>query len=67
MGNQAGMGAAANVLGLVHLAANRSQRALDAFSSALSALGAHPRSVRAGDFAMVKANLAWPMNGPATP
>ena len=48
-------GGAANVLGLVHLAAGRPERAVDAF---LTALTAHPRSIRADGYALVKGNLA---------
>lgn len=51
----AGYGACANLLGLVHLGANRPADARDAFADAL---GAHPRSVRPGEHAMAKANLA---------
>jgi tetratricopeptide (TPR) repeat protein len=53
--DQAGLGAAANVLGLTHLAAGRPPDAVEAFRTAVAA---HPRSLRPGDFAMAKANLA---------
>jgi tetratricopeptide (TPR) repeat protein len=55
LGDQPGLGAAANALGLVHLAAGRIPDATEAFGAAL---GAHPRSVRPAEYAMVKANLA---------
>lgn len=51
----AGLGASANLLGLVQLAADRPDDAVTAFRDAL---GAHPRSVRPGEHAMAKANLA---------
>jgi tetratricopeptide (TPR) repeat protein len=51
----AGLGAAANLLGLVHLGADRPDDAVTAFRDAL---GAHPRTVRPGEHAMAKANLA---------
>ncbi|MEP6476441.1 MAG: tetratricopeptide repeat protein [Actinomycetota bacterium] len=54
-GDQAGSGASANALGLVHMAAGRLPDAVDSFRAAAAA---HPRSVRAHDFAMAKANLA---------
>jgi len=54
-GDPAGYGGAANALGLVHLAADRTEEAIEAFRQAA---GAHPRSVRPAEFAMAKANLA---------
>ena len=54
-GDQPGVGAAANVLGLVELAAGDPMKAADAFRTAVAG---HPRSVRPGEFAMAKANLA---------
>ncbi|MPZ66919.1 MAG: tetratricopeptide repeat protein [Pseudonocardiaceae bacterium] len=51
----AGLGASANLLGLVHLGADRPDDAVAAFRDAL---GAHPRTVRPGEHAMAKANLA---------
>jgi tetratricopeptide (TPR) repeat protein len=54
-GDQAGIGAAANVLGLVELAADTPGKAADAFRTAVAG---HPRSLRPGEFAMAKANLA---------
>jgi tetratricopeptide (TPR) repeat protein len=51
----AGTGAAANVLGLAHLALGNAAAAVDAFGRALAW---HPRSVRPAEHAMVKANLA---------
>ena len=53
--DEPGRGGAANVLGLAHLAAGRPERAIEAF---LTALSAHPRSIRAEGYALVKANLA---------
>jgi tetratricopeptide (TPR) repeat protein len=54
-GDEAHRGAAANALGLACLAKGRPDEAIDAFQRALAA---HPRSVRPGDYAMAKANLA---------
>ncbi len=54
-GDTAGLGASANLLGLVHLGAARPEDAVTAFQDAI---GANPRSVRAGEHAMAKANLA---------
>jgi hypothetical protein len=54
-GDQAGVGAAANLLGLVELAVGDPVRAAEAFRTAVAA---HPRSLRPGEFAMAKANLA---------
>ena len=54
-GDMAGGGAAANMLGLTHLAAGQNEAACTAFHDAL---GAHPRSVRPAENAMVRANLA---------
>jgi tetratricopeptide (TPR) repeat protein len=54
-GDQAGIGAAANVLGLVELAAGDPMKGADAFRTAVAG---HPRSLRPGEFAMAKANLA---------
>jgi tetratricopeptide (TPR) repeat protein len=54
-GDASGLGATANALGLAFLAAGRADAAVDAFQRAL---GAHPRSVRPGEYAMAKANLA---------
>jgi hypothetical protein len=45
----------ANVLGLVELAAGDPLKAADAFRTAVAG---HPRSLRPGEFAMAKANLA---------
>lgn len=50
-----GLGASANLLGLVHLGADRPEEAVTAFKDAI---GANPRTVRAGEHAMAKANLA---------
>src|SRR5919201_5850319 len=65
-GDQAGVGAAANVLGLVELAASDPMKAADAFRTAVAG---HPRSVRPGEFAMAKANLAvaWERAGDHAP
>lgn len=49
------LGTAANALGLALMAAGRTADAVDAFGLAVAA---HPRSVRAAEFAMAKANLA---------
>lgn len=54
-GDAAGLGASANLLGLMHLGADRPDDAVAAFRDAL---GAHPRTVRPGEHAMAKANLA---------
>jgi tetratricopeptide (TPR) repeat protein len=54
-GDTAGLGGSANLLGLVHLGAGRPADAVAAFRDAI---GAHPRSVRPGEHAMAKANLA---------
>ncbi len=54
-GDAAGLGAAANALGLVHLAAERPAAAVESLRTALAC---HPRSVRPAELAMVKANLA---------
>jgi len=54
-GDAPGLGSAANILGLVHLAADRPREAVDAL---LLALAGHPRSIRPEGFAMAKANLA---------
>ena len=54
-GDQAGVGTAANLLGLVELAAGDPTKAADAFRTAVAG---HPRSLRPGEFAMAKANLA---------
>lgn len=53
--DEPGRGGAANVLGLVHLAAGRPEPAIEAF---LTALTAHPRSIRPEGYALVKGNLA---------
>lgn len=53
--DDAGAGAAANVLGLARLALGQPEAAVEAFHGAL---GWHPRSVRPVDHAMAKANLA---------
>jgi tetratricopeptide (TPR) repeat protein len=55
VGDLPALGAAANALGLALLAAGRAD---DAVASLLDALGAHPRTVRPVEWAMVKANLA---------
>jgi tetratricopeptide (TPR) repeat protein len=54
-GDEAARGAAANALGLARLAAGRAAEAIDAFRLAAAA---NPRSIRPGEFAMAKANLA---------
>lgn len=54
-GDGAGAGSAANVLGLAHLAIGEVDDAVGAFRDAV---GMHPRSVRPGEHAMAKANLA---------
>jgi len=54
-GDLPGLGAAANALGLAHLAADDLAAAVSEFSRAV---GAYPRSLRAAEHAMVKANLA---------
>ncbi|MBA3782266.1 MAG: tetratricopeptide repeat protein [Nocardioides sp.] len=54
-GDLPGLGAAANALGLAHLAAGEAAAAVREFSRAV---GAYPRSLRAPEHAMVKANLA---------
>ncbi len=51
----AGLGAAANTLGLVHLALGRAKDAVEILGTAASA---HPRTVRPEGHAMAKANLA---------
>lgn len=55
LGDQPGLGGAANVLGLAHLAADQPTDAVTAFR--LSA-AANPRSLRPPEYAMAKANLA---------
>jgi tetratricopeptide (TPR) repeat protein len=59
-GDQAAMGAAANGLGLIELARGTPAHAVERFRAAASA---HPRSVRPGEFAMAKANLALAYEG----
>lgn len=54
-GDLAGLGAAANVLGLTRLAEGHVTEAVEAFHTAVAA---HPRTLRPGEFAMAKANLA---------
>lgn len=54
-GDRAGMGAAANVLGLAQLARDDPTSAVEAFRTALAC---HPRRVRPEGYAMAKANLA---------
>jgi tetratricopeptide (TPR) repeat protein len=54
-GDVAGLGHAANLLGLAHLADDDAARAATAFQAAA---GAHPRTVRPDAYAMAKANLA---------
>lgn len=54
-GDLAGLGAAANTLGLVHLAQDRAKEAVEILRTAASA---HPRTVRPEGHAMAKANLA---------
>ncbi len=54
-GETATVGAAANALGLAHLACDNATAAIDAFRLAVSA---HPRSLHPAEFAMAKANLA---------
>lgn len=51
----AGLGAAANTLGLVHLAQDRAKDAVEILRTAAAA---HPRTVRPHGHAMAKANLA---------
>lgn len=63
-GDAAGLGASANLLGLVHLGADRPAAAIEAFQDAV---GAHPRSVRPGEHAMAKANLALGYERAAAP
>lgn len=55
VGDATGTGAAANTLGLAYLAADALDDAVTAFRAAATA---HPRSVRPGEHAMAKANLA---------
>ncbi|MDQ6884766.1 MAG: hypothetical protein M3077_11120 [Candidatus Dormibacteraeota bacterium] len=55
LGDQQGLGGAANMLGLAHLAADEPIDAVSAFR--LSA-AANPRSLRPSEYAMAKANLA---------
>jgi tetratricopeptide (TPR) repeat protein len=55
LGDATASGAATNALGLAYLAAGRADDAVDAFQRALAA---HPRSLRPGEYAMAKANLA---------
>ncbi len=55
LGDQPGLGGAANVLGLAHLTAGDSRDAITAFRLAAAA---NPRSLRPADYAMAKANLA---------
>lgn len=54
-GDRAAMGAAATVLGNVHLTADDPAAARRAFEDAA---GAHPRAIRAAEYAMARANLA---------
>lgn len=54
-GDLAGLGAAANTLGLVHLVQDRAKEAVEILRTAA---GAHPRTVRPEGHAMAKANLA---------
>jgi tetratricopeptide (TPR) repeat protein len=54
-GDHASRGATANLLGLCHLAADRPADAIAAFQEAVAS---HPRSIRPGEYAMAKANLA---------
>ncbi|MDQ3733445.1 MAG: tetratricopeptide repeat protein [Actinomycetota bacterium] len=54
-GDGPGLGAAANALGLAHLAAGA---AADAIASFRMACSVHPRSLRPAEHAMAKANLA---------
>ncbi|HVL98297.1 MAG TPA: hypothetical protein VM324_03290 [Egibacteraceae bacterium] len=54
-GDQPGLGAAANTLGLAHLAGGGAGAAAAAFQAAAAA---HPRGVRPDEYAMAKANLA---------
>lgn len=54
-GDDAGTAAAANILGLAHLAAHDPSAAVAVLRRALAFV---PRSVRASDHAMIKANLA---------
>ena len=55
MGDQPGLGGAANVLGLAHLAA---EEPLDAIAAFRLSAAANPRSLRPAEYAMAKANLA---------
>lgn len=54
-GDRASRGATANLLGLCHLPAGRPADAVEAFQDASAS---HPRSIRPGEYAMAKANLA---------
>lgn len=54
-GDLVGLGGAANMLGLIQLAAGKPRPAAEAFRSAA---GAHPRSLRPEPYAMAKANMA---------
>jgi tetratricopeptide (TPR) repeat protein len=55
LGDRDGVGAAANALGLAHLAAGRPADAVDALELAAAA---HPRAMRPAGFAMAMGNLA---------
>ena len=55
MSDEPGRGASTNALGLAYLGSGRISDAIAAFRDALSA---YPRTVRAREFAMAKANLA---------
>ena len=55
IGDNAAVGATANALGLAYLATGRTADAVDALRRAA---GAHPRSIRPQEHAMVKGNLA---------
>lgn len=55
LGDQPGLGGAANALGLAHLAA---EHPLDAITAFRLSAAANPRSVRPAEYAMAKANLA---------
>ena len=64
VGDREGLGAAANALGLAHLAARRPADAVEVLGLAVAA---HPRSLRPAEFAMAKANLALAYEGSAQP
>lgn len=63
-GDLPGLGGAANLLGLAHIASGNADAAVGAFREAVAA---HPRSVRPGEYAMAKANLALAYEGTGDP